>query len=352
MKFIKKIKIGHKYVTENNCFIVAEISGNHGGKISNIKKIIDKLDKRNVDAIKLQAYQANTITINCKKRDFRIRKTNTWSKYNYLYDLYKYAETPFYWMEEIFKYCKKKKIIVFASVFDFTSLKILEKINCPAYKIASPEITDIPLIKEVAKTKKPIILSNGLANLKDLFLAIKTIKLQKNNKLIILKCTSNYPSKISELNLKTVIDIKKKFNCLSGFSDHTTDINIPIHAASIGASMIEKHVCLKNVKTVDSFFSINTEKFNQMAKIIKINKKSNGIVSYQISKASKKNLSGRKSLYIVKDIKKNERFTENNIKAIRPSYGMHPKFYQKIIGKISKKNITEGERMRWDLIKK
>lgn len=352
MKFIKKIKIGHKYVTENNCFIVAEISGNHGGKISNIKKIIDKLDKRNVDAIKLQAYQANTITINCKKTDFKIRKTNTWSKYNYLYDLYKYAETPFHWMEEIFKYCKKKKIIVFASVFDFTSLKILEKINCPAYKIASPEITDIPLIKEVAKTKKPIILSNGLANLKDLFLAIKTIKLQKNYKLIILKCTSDYPSKISELNLKTIIDIKKKFNCLSGFSDHTTDINIPIHAASIGASMIEKHVCLKNVKTVDSFFSINTEKFNQMAKIIKINKKSNGIVNYQISKASKKNLSGRKSLYIVKDIKKNERFTEDNIKAIRPSYGMHPKFYEKIIGKISKKNISKGERMRWDLIKK
>lgn len=352
MIFKKKIKIGNKYITENNCFIVAEISGNHGGKISNIKKIINELDKKKIDAIKLQAYQANTITLNSRKNDFKIHKANTWSKYNYLYDLYKYAETPFQWMEEIFNYCKKKNIIVFASVFDISSLKILEKLNCPAYKIASPEITDIPLIEEAAKTKKPIILSNGLANLKDLFLAIKTIKSKKNNKLIILKCTSSYPSKISELNLKTMLDIKKKFKCLTGFSDHTNGISIPIHAASMGASMLEKHVCLKNVKTVDSFFSIDTKRFNKMSKIIKVNEKSNGKVSYEISNESKKNLTGRKSLYIFKDIKKNQKFTKDNLKAIRPSHGLHPKFYNKIIGKISKKNIEAGERMKWSLIKK
>jgi len=352
MKFKKKIKIANKYITENNCFIVAEISGNHGGKISNIKKIINKLDKKKIDAIKLQAYQANTITINSKKSDFQIQKKNTWSKYNYLYDLYKYAETPFHWMEEIFKYCKKKNIIVFASVFDISSLKILEKINCPAYKIASPEITDIHLIEETAKTKKPIIISNGLANLKDLSLAIKTIKSQKNDKLVVLKCTSSYPAKISDLNLKTMLDIKKRFKCLIGFSDHTTGINTSIHAASIGASVIEKHVCLKNVKTVDSFFSIDVKEFNEMARIIKNNEQSNGKVTYQISEDSKKNLSGRKSLYIVKNVKKNERFNEENLKAIRPSYGLHPKFYKKVIGKKSKSNITIGERMKWSLIKK
>ena len=140
MKFRKKIKIGSKYITENKCFIVAEISGNHGGKISNIKKIINKLDKKNIDAFKIQAYQANTITINSKKEDFKIQRTNTWAKYKYLYDLYKRAETPFHWMKEIFKYCKKRKIIIFASIFDISSLRMLEKINCPAYKIASNEI--------------------------------------------------------------------------------------------------------------------------------------------------------------------------------------------------------------------
>jgi len=352
MKFKKKIKIGNKYIIEDKCFIVAEISGNHGGKISNIKKIINDLDNKKVDAIKLQAYQADTITINCKKKDFKIQRANTWSKYNYLYNLYKYAETPFHWMGEIFKYCKKKNIIVFASVFDITSLKVLQKLNCPAYKIASPEITDINLIEETAKTKKPIILSNGLANLKDLLLAVKTIKSQKNSNLIILKCTSSYPSKISDLNLRTMLDIKKKFNCLTGFSDHTTGINTAVHAASIGASMLEKHVCLKNVKTVDSFFSIDTKKFNQMARIIKENEISNGKITYKISKDSKKNISGRKSLYIVKDIKKNEIFNEENLKAIRPSYGLHPKFYKKIIGKKSKLNVEIGERMKWSLIQK
>jgi N-acetylneuraminate synthase/pseudaminic acid synthase len=352
MKFKKKIKISNKYITENKCFIVAEISGNHDGKISNIKKIISKLDRKKIDAIKLQAYQANTITLNSRKKDFKIQKGNKWSKYNYLYDLYKYAETPFNWMNEIFKFCKKKKIIVFASVFDISSLKILEKLNCPAYKIASPEITDLHLIEETAKTKKPIILSNGLANLKDLYLAISVIKSKQNNKLIVLKCTSSYPAEISEINLKTMFDIKKKFNCLTGFSDHSTGINVAIHAASMGASLIEKHVCLKNVKAVDSFFSIDTKKFNKMARIIRTNEKANGKITYQISKGSKKNLIGRKSLYVVNDIKKNEEFTKENIKAIRPSFGLHPKFYKKIIGKKSKQDVSSGERMEWSLIKK
>lgn len=352
MKFKKKIKIGNKYIAENRCFIVAEISGNHAGKISNIKKIIDKLDRNNIDAVKVQAYQSNTITINSRSKDFKIKKSNKWSKYSYLYDLYKQAETPFRWMKEIFKYCKKKKIIVFASVFDITSLEVLEKINCPAYKIASPEITDLYLIEKVAKTKKPIIISNGLANRKDLLLAIKTVKSNKNNKLIILKCTSDYPSKISEINLNTMLDIKKKYNCLTGFSDHTIGINASIHAASKGASIIEKHVCLKNVEAVDSFFSIDTEEFNRMARIIRTNEKINGKVTYQISEGSKKNLSGRKSLYIVNNIKKNEKFTHKNIKAIRPSFGLHPKFYKKIIGKKSKLNIVAGKRMTWSLIKK
>ncbi len=352
MGFQKKIKISNKIVNNSNCFIVAEISGNHGGKIQNLKKIIDELDNKFVDAIKIQAYQANSITIKSNNNDFRIAKGNKWSKYKYLHELYKYAETPFNWLGKIFKYCKRKKIIVFASVFDLKSLQILENLKCPAYKIASPEITDIHLIEEVAKTKKPIILSNGLASLKDLKLAVSSIRKKGNDKLIILKCTSSYPAETAKLNLNTMSDISKKFNCLSGFSDHTTNINIPIHAASIGASMIEKHVCLKNKKTVDSFFSIDTQEFNKMAKIIKNNKKSEGKISYELPSSSKKNLAGRKSIYVIEDIKKGEKFTLKNIKPIRPSYGLHPKFFNKILNKISKVNLSKGQRMKWNYVKK
>ena len=223
--------------------------------------------------------------------------------------------------------------------------------NCPAYKIASPEITDIPLIKKIAKTKKPIILSNGLGDLEDLKLAVKEIK-KINTKLIILKCTSSYPTKVKDLNLNTMVNIKKKFNCLSGFSDHTVGINSSIHAASIGASMIEKHIKPSGIKTVDSFFSISLNKLMKMITIIRNNEISNGNIDYQISKSSKKNLNGRRSLYVVKDIKKGDLLNNNNIKSIRPSFGLHPKFLPQFLGKKSKINIKSGSRVKWELIKK
>ena len=304
----KNFKIGNIKIEPKRTFIVAEISANHCGKLSILKKIILRLKKINVDAIKIQAYEANTITIKSNNKDFQIKSDNTWSKYNTLYNLYKTAETPFKWYSEIFKFCKKNNIIVFASVFDNKSLKLLEKLNCPAYKIASPEITDIPLIEKISKTKKPIIISTGLSDFKDLKLAISTIKKQKNKKIIVIKCTSSYPAPINEINLKTMQDIKKKFNVLTGYSDHTEENYTAIHAASIGAYMIERHVKLENFKSVDSFFSSTINNFAKMIKIIRINERSNGIISYKISKSSKPNLNGRKSLYIVKNIKKGEIF--------------------------------------------
>lgn len=352
MTLKNNFKIGNKKITSSRTFIVAEISANHCGKISVLKKIILKLKKINVDAIKIQAYEADTITINCNKKDFQINSNNTWSKYNNLYNLYKTAETPFGWYEEIFNFCKKNNIIVFASVFDNKSLKLLEKLNCPAYKIASPEITDIPLIEKVSKTKKPIIISTGLSNFEDLKLAINTIKKFKNNKIIVLKCTSAYPAPIEEINLNTMLDIRKKFKVHTGYSDHTEKNYTSIHASSLGACMIERHVKLENFKSVDSFFSSSISDFEEMIKIIRINERSSGLISYNISKSSKPNLNGRKSLYVVKNIKKGEIFTEENIKPIRPTFGLHPKYLKFFIKKKSTKNIKFGTRLKWSHLKK
>ena len=351
MNFNKIVKISNKKIYKDRCFVVAEISANHSGKLSILKKLIKKLKSIGVDAIKIQAYEADTITINSDKKDFKIPKNNAWSKYDNLYNLYKTAETPFKWYEKIFKFCKKEKIIIFASVFDFKSFELLEKLKCPAYKIASPEITDIPLIKKVARTNKAIIISNGLANFKDLNLAVTTVKKEQNKNLIILKCTSAYPTPLQELNLKTIKDINKKFKCLVGFSDHTLGHDISVHAASCGAVVLEKHVYLESSKTVDSFFSLSIKDFALMIKKIRNNEIANGKIDYDITKTSKKNLNGRRSLYVVQKIKKNEYFSNNNIKSIRPSYGMHPKHLESFLNKKSKYNLQPGTRLKKKFLK-
>lgn len=350
--FDNKIFIKNKSISNNRCFIVAEISANHCGSLDKLKKLIIKLKKINVDAIKIQAYEANTITINSNKKDFKIKKNNKWARFDTLFKLYKKAQTPFSWYKELFKFCNKNNIILFASVFDSTSLQLLEKLQCPAYKIASPEITDIPLIEKVANTKKPIFISTGLGNAEDINLAVKSIKRKKNKKLIILKCTSSYPADFDELNLKTMAHITKKYKCLSGFSDHTKNIGASIHAASIGATVLEKHVMLKKDKSVDSFFSLDVDEFREMIKTIRNNEIANGKVDYSISKNSKKNLNGRRSLYVVAKIKKGQKFTNKNVKSIRPCYGLHPKFLNRILSKKSKRNLNPGDRLTLNDISK
>lgn len=345
---INSIRIKNKIVSEKkSAFIVAEISGNHGGSITNLKKLILKAKLSGCDAVKIQAYEAETITLKSYNKDFLISKKNTWKKYKNLYNLYKKAQTPFEWYKKIFNFCRKINIIVFASVFDLKSLQILKKLNCPAYKIASPEITDINLISNVAKTGKPIIISNGLGNYLDLKLAIKEIRKVKNNKIIILKCTSAYPAPIDEINLKTMKEIKKKFKCLVGYSDHTLGIQTAIHSASLGATLIEKHICLnKKNRTVDSFFSETPENFRKMIDIIKDNFRASGKITFEISKSSKVNLNGRRSLYIVKDIKKGSIISKKNIRSVRPSFGLHPKFLLKILNKKVKKDLWKGDPLR------
>ena len=348
----KILKIKNFKLETNRCFVVAELSANHDGKLSNLLKMIKNAKNAGADAVKIQAYEAEGITIDSNKKYFKLNKKSAWKEYDNLYKLYKKAQTPKTWYKKIFAYAKKQKIILFASVFDLKTVDNLEKINCPVYKIASPEIIDIPLLEKVAKTNKPIIISNGLGNYTDLKLAVRTIQ-KYNNNLIVLKCTSSYPAPVKSLNLATMKDIEKKFKCISGFSDHTKGINSAIYSAAIGARVLEKHVVLKkDLKTVDSFFSIDFVEFKRMVELIRINEKSLGKISYKIPNSSKVNMHGRKSIFVTEKIKKNEKFTEKNVRSIRPYHGLHPKYYKFLLTKKSNKNLYPGDPVKLTYVKK
>jgi len=353
MGFMKKFNIGNKFVGEGHrSLIVAEISANHNQNINTIKKIIKSAKKNGADLIKIQTYTAETLTIKSKKKDFLIKKDNSWSKDKYLWNLYKKAETSKSLTSKIFRYCKSVGIDVFSSPFDIDAVNFLENLRCPAYKIASPEINHIPLIERVAKTKKPIILSLGLSNRNDIDLAIKTIKKKGNNKIILLQCVSSYPASIKEQNIKSILEIEKKYKTLSGLSDHTLGFIAPVSAVVAGAKLIEKHFNISNNKSVDSFFSTNEKEFKKMTDNIRLAESSLGSGKIEISKSSKKNFNSRRSIYVSKNIKKGEVITKNNIKIVRPNYGLHPKFYNFILNKKSNRNLKIGDRFKLQYVKK
>lgn len=344
----KKFRIGKLTVGQDHkALIVAELSGNHGGKIQNAKKLIKLAKSSGADAVKLQSYTADSITLNSKRKDFALESTSPWSKYKYFWDLYKIAQTPLEWHKELFSYANKVGIEIFSSPFDEISVDHLEKLKCPAYKIASPEINHFPLLKKVAKTKKPVIFSTGLATFKEITEAIRYLKKNGSTKIIILKCTSSYPSNFEDLNLKTIGDLAKRFNIISGFSDHSRGRLAPVVACALGAKVIEKHFMIKNSQTVDSFFSLNPIEFKKMVNEIRDCEKSLGKITYNIPKSSFKSLNGKRSIYICQDIKKGEIFTLNNIKVVRPRYSLSPKYYEFILkNKIkAKKFFLKGDRL-------
>ena len=351
---IKKVfKIGNKKIGENQkCLIVAEISANHNKNFYITKKLIDSACKNGADLIKVQTYTADTLTIDSKKKDFRISKKNSWRDSEFLWKLYKRAETSNEMTKKIFSYCKSKKITVFSSPFDTDTVDFLENLNCPAYKIASPEITHLPLIKRAARTKKPIILSLGLAEKKDIELALEVIKKEKNNKVILLQCVSSYPAAVDEQNLKSINTIKNQYKFISGFSDHTKGYVAPMTAVARGAKMIEKHFNIKNNNSVDSFFSTDEKEFNIMVKNIRLVEASLGNGKIMISKSSKKNFGSRRSIYVSNDIKKGELTTEKNIKIVRPAYGLHPKYFHLILNKKINRPLKKGDRFKIGYIKK
>lgn len=349
-----EIKIGKKIINKNNpCFIVAEISANHGGSFKKACDLIKKAKLAGADAVKLQTYKPETITLNSKRKDFLIRSKSPWKKKKTLWNLYDEAQTPWEWHPKLFLLAKKLKIEIFSSPFDETAVNFLEKLNCPAYKIASPEINHIPLIEKVAKTGKPIILSTGLSNEEDLRLAIKTIKKNKNNKIAILKCTSSYPATAEELNLSTIPNISKKYKCISGFSDHTVGNVAAFTSVALGGKILEKHFMIKDIKSVDDFFSMGFHEFKFMIEGIRYLEKAKGKISYQPSvNAKRDHFWGRRSIYVCKKIKKDELVSKSNVRIVRPNHGLHPKNYYNIIGKKVNKTLLPGIKFKKEYIKK
>tara|TARA_B110000003_G_C16642640_1_gene530766 strand:+ start:757 stop:1797 length:1041 start_codon:yes stop_codon:yes gene_type:complete len=335
---------------DSKAFIIAELSANHNGSLEVAIETIKAAKRAGANCIKLQTYTQDTLTIDSKKDDFMIKGGTIWDGTNY-YSLYKKAHTPWEWHKKLFDVANEEGLVCFSSPFDFTAVDFLEKLNCPAYKIASFEITDIPLIEYVAKKNKPIIISTGIAELKDIELAVNTCKKSGNDKIILLKCTSSYPAPINEANLIMIRDLKEKFNLHTGLSDHTLGFISPVVAISLGAKVIEKHFIIdKSIGGPDSSFSLDEKEFTEMVKMIRIAESSIGKIDYNLTE---KQISGRnfsRSLYVVKDVKKGDEITSENVRSIRPGYGLHPKNYHKLLGKKFKKDFKMGTRMSFDLI--
>jgi len=344
---IGKFRIG----IGNPTFIVAEMSGNHGGSLERALEIVRAAKRSGADAVKLQTYTADTITLKCNRSDFIIPTGTPWEEHSTLWDLYDKAHTPWDWHEAIFNEARSLGLEVFSSPFDESAIDLLEQLESPAYKIASPEITHIPLLEKVAQTGKPVIISTGIAELADIELAIKTLQNGGTSEIIVLKCTTTYPAPIDETNLRTIPDITRRFGLLSGLSDHSIGAAVPIAAVALGASLIEKHFTLDDGEdTVDSFFSSGEIEFTQMVKDIRLVERALGCASYEVTTSALPSLRGRRSLYVSSAIKAGEVITESNIKSVRPSLGLHPKHFKDILGRRVMRDLQVGDRLSWDMV--
>ena len=324
-------------------FVIAEMSGNHNQSISKALEIVDAAAESGADAIKLQTYTADTMTLNIKEGSFRIKDKNSlWNGEN-LYELYKKAYTPWEWHKEIFERANKKGIICFSSPFDFTAVDFLENLNVPAYKIASFENNHLPLIKKVAATGKPIIISTGMAKIGEIEQAVEAAKSAGCSNPILLKCTSTYPSSPINTNLKTIPHLRNLFNCEVGLSDHTLGIGAAVCSVALGASVIEKHFTLSRAEGgVDSDFSLEPSEFKLLTDEVSRAWEALGTISYGHTQSEEKSLIFRRSIYVVEDIKKGEYFNENNIKIIRPGDGSPPYLYEQFLGRKALKDYYRG----------
>ena len=332
-------------------FIVAELSANHGGDIKIAIDSIKAAKKSGADAIKLQTYTPNTMTIDSKKTDFIVNGGTIWDGQTY-FDLYQKAHTPWEWHLELFKVAREEGLVCFSTPLDKKAVDLLEDLNNPIYKIASFEINDIPLIKYVASKGKPIILSSGVATIEDIKLALETIRAEGNNQIALLKCTSSYPAPVNEANLSMITDFKKKFKVVAGLSDHTISNTSAIIATSLGAKIIEKHFILdKSIGGPDSSFSLDVKEFSNMVKAVRETESAVGEINYELTKKQKSGKIFSRSLYVVKNSDKGETITEENLRSIRPGFGGHPKYLNKLIGKQFKNNFQRGDRFTNDDIK-
>ena len=330
-------------------YIIAELSANHNGDINRAYEILEMAKKCGADAIKLQTYTQDTLTIDCEKEDFRI-KGGLWDGRT-LYDLYTEAHMPWEWHKPLFAKAKELGITIFSSPFDTTAVDLLEELGAPAYKIASFEAIDLPLIEYVARTGKPMIISTGMANKEEIQEAIETARNAGCKQLVVLHCVSGYPAPAGDYNLATIPDMAKRFNVLTGLSDHTIDNTTAVTSVALGACLIEKHVTLdRNGGGPDDSFSLERPELTQLCRDAKIAWQATGTVNYERKESEKGNLVFRRSLYVVKNIGAGEEFTNENVRSIRPGYGLAPKFSSQIIGKKAVGPLKKGTAMSFEFI--
>jgi len=345
-----QMKINNRVISNQQFpYIIAELSANHNGSIDRAFESILAAKEAGADAVKIQTYTADTMTIDCDKEEFQITG-GLWDGYN-LYDLYKEAQTPYQWHKPLFDYAKEVGITIFSTPFDETAVDLLEELDTPAYKIASFELTDLPLVKYVAQTKKPMIISTGMANLEEISEVVEVAKENGCTDLILLHCISSYPAPAEQSNLRTIPDLAERFGGLSGLSDHTMGTTVAITSVAFGACVIEKHFTLsRSEKGPDSEFSIEPQELKQLCIDTKIAWQSLGQVGYEKKEAEKSNVKYRRSIYVVKDIKKGDKLTKENIKRIRPGFGLESKYYEQILSKTAKFDLARGTPISFHLI--
>jgi len=333
------------------CFIIAELSANHGGKLDVALETVKAAKRSGADAIKIQTYTADTITLNSRKEVFKIKQGTHWDG-QFLYDLYNEASLPWEWHKPIFDLAEELDLVCFSSPFDFSAVDLLEELNTPIYKIASFEITDIPLIEYTARKGKPMIISTGIAEIQDIELAIETCRRVGNNDITILKCTSAYPADPADANLMTIPDIKDRFGVKAGLSDHTMGIEGPVVATVLGATVIEKHFILdKSIGGPDAHFSLDEKEFTEMVKAVRMAEQMMGRAEYDMTEKKKKSRQFSRSLFVVKDVKAGETITHDNVRSIRPGFGMHPKHLSEIVGKTFEQDLEKGTPLSFEMIK-
>jgi pseudaminic acid synthase len=340
---------GRKIGAAHPPYIICELSGNHNGSLERMLRLIEAAASTGCDAIKVQTYTADTMTIESSSREFMI-EGGLWHGRT-LYDLYQDAHTPYEWHGAMFEKARGLGVTIFSSPFDKSAVDLLEDLNAPAYKIASFELVDLPLIDYVARTGKPMILSTGIANLGEIEEAVRTVKAAGNESFALLHCVSSYPSVSSDANLRTMPHLGAAFHCVTGLSDHTHGTAVSVAAVALGASIIEKHFTLARADGgPDSAFSLEPEEFRRLCDDCRDADISLGRVNYDLKGSELSNVRFRRSLYAVEDISEGEELTERNVRAIRPGFGLPPKFATAVLGRRASRAITRGEALSWDSI--
>ncbi|GHU44656.1 N-acetylneuraminic acid synthase [Clostridia bacterium] len=351
---MKQFKLKSRVISQDSpAYIIAEMSANHAGSLENALELVRVAKRCGADCIKTQTYTADTITLNCHDEQFKVGGGSLWKGY-YLHDLYKEAYTPWEWHKPIQEEAKRLGLDFFSTPFDFTSVDFLEELGVDFYKIASYELVDTALVKYIARTGKPIIMSTGMATFEEITEAVETIRETGNHQLALLKCSSMYPAVADHMNLITIPDLSERFDVISGLSDHSFGSFSSIVGVALGAKIIEKHLCLgRNIfPNPDSGFSMEPEEFEKMVQEVRNTEKAIGKVPYTYVKQETDSRASRRSLYVSADVKKGEVFTPNNVRSVRPADGLHTRYYGEILGKCAAQDVAFGTPLRWELVDK